>query len=101
MDRIEHLNAHLINLINLQQSGDYSTEIQNTVLEIEKELNINGNKGLSSYSTRELQEELSKRSGVHDYVINSDQELVIETFTGDVGRSLPYSGPVRVLVKQD
>lgn len=101
MTRIENLNAHLSNLTQLGEHGDYGTQIQNTILEIEKELGLNGHGGLSSYSTKELHEELSKREEVDEVIISLDQEAVVTKISGDLGQDYSYQGPVRVLVNKD
>lgn len=101
MNRIDHLNTHLHNLIAANQEGDYYDDIKNTVAEINKELGIGEKNALSSYSTKELLDELSKRVNVKEFLVNLEQEVVISVLSGEYGQDYSFKGPVRILINQD
>lgn len=101
MNRMEHLNKYLQTLQSSNKDGKHDVLIDDVLAEINNELGIVGEKTLSSYSTVELHEELAKRTGVFEIVVGKDQEAVITTITGDIGKNKSYSGPVRILVNQD
>lgn len=101
MTRVEQLNKHLEALIRLNAEGGYDEDIQNTLYEINRELGIDGQASLKTYSTRELHEELADREAVDEIVISNDQEIVIDHILGELGQSHSYNGPVRVLINRD
>lgn len=102
MDRIDQLNKHLANLIALNNAGDYEEEIRSTLDEINKELGIGQDTNLSSYSTKELHEELATRDGVSELRVVMIDEVSIHVHAGDLdGHTYSYEGPVRILVNKD
>lgn len=101
MKRIDYLNKHLETLVNLNNEGGYSSEIRDTLSEIEKELGLKGSFVLSSYPTAELHEELVRREGIKELQVNLEQEAVIGIITGEIGHEESFKGPVRILVNQD
>lgn len=101
MKRIDYLNKHLENLVNLNSEGGYNNEIRKTLSEIEKELGLDGSFALASYPTAELHEELKRRAGIYEFTVNPEQEAVLHLFTGEIGQEESFKGPVRILVNQD
>jgi len=102
MERIGYLQEHLATLTGMENSmGGYAEQIAATLSEIEKELGVAGPNTLSSYSTAELHEELSKRDSVDELAVDFEQEVTVEVVTGDIGRVSYYKGPIRILVNRD
>ncbi|MEN2464920.1 BC1881 family protein [Ornithinibacillus sp. JPR2-1] len=101
MNRVEKLNKYLETLRSVNHDGEYSHELQVTIDEIKKEHGIGVEPSLSVYSTKELHEELVKREGVKEFIIDPHQEIVLEILTGDVPTTYSVEGPVRVLLNQD
>ena len=102
MERIGYLQEDLATLTGMENSmGGYAEQIAATLSEIEKELGVAGPNTLSSYSTAELHEELSKRDSVDELAVDFEQEVTVEVVTGDIGRVSYYKGPIRILVNRD
>lgn len=102
MERVDHLNKHLNNLVALnQQDGSYIDEINDTILEIKKELGIGAEQVLSTYSTAELRRELLSRKGVHGIAVSSEQEALLTVTTGEHDEKAYIKGPSLVLIVQD
>lgn len=101
MSRIEHLNKHLESLMRLSGQGDFQEEIKDTVKEINEELGLGTTPTLKSYTTKELQEELSTRDSIEELLVSNTEEVNVEVITGDAGKHHSYQGPARILVNQD
>ena len=103
MDRVDLLNKHLNNLITLNSHshGEYNDEIKNTIDEINKELGIGTEAVLESYTTKELHNELNKRTNVFEVVLDLEQEAVLGKIVGDEEETTNIKGPARILINQD
>jgi|SRR5699024_1020098 len=99
--RVEQLIKHLNNLQSVNEHGDYDDDIRNTVDEINKELGIGVDAHLSSYSTKELHEELNTRTAVYELIVDVEQEVNIGITSGDDTENHSYKGPARILINQD
>lgn len=99
--RFEKLNEYLRTLTSLNKDGDFDHEIQKTIQEINRELGVGSEKSLSSYSTKELHTELSKRTGVYESAVDMEGQVVITVIKGQEEKTRSYSGPVKILVNQD
>lgn len=99
MSRVEQLTKHLNTLMQLE--GNYAVDIANVVTELNEELGIASEKALTSYSTKELHEELAKREGVFESTVNPHEEVVISIVTGQEEETKSFTGPVRIIVNQD
>lgn len=100
MSRVEQLSKHLNTILQLE--GNYAVDIANVVAELNAELGIKSDTAISTYSTRELHEELAKRINVFEVRVEPYEEAVVTVVTGDVDRlTYSYHGPTRILVNQD
>lgn len=101
--RIEHLKQHLLSLQAVNEHNEYAEDIRNTVNEINNELGIGEDieKQVSTYSTDELIEELSKRKTVFRAETKKDEELICTFVRGYSDDTQSYSGPVQLLIVKD
>ncbi|MGG4453199.1 BC1881 family protein [Brevibacillus porteri] len=82
----------LTGLKALRREADAAVRSLNSVNEAKRERTI------SDYTTRELTDELARRTGVGEIVI-PPHEVVGVTFANGIGRSI--AGPARVLINVD
>lgn len=99
--RVDDLQRHLEALTRANESQIYQDEIQATVKEIQNELGIGVQKKLSTYSTKELWEEIVKRQGVEQVAVKMEQEAVLHVYTGDHSKDYSVQGPVLVAFNHD
>lgn len=98
--RLEQLNKYLETLVALGPEV-YQEEINIALGEIRTELGVGKETALSSYSTKELHEELVKREGIKEVIIHIENEAVIKRYVGDQDEIHSIRGPARILVNQD
>ncbi|WP_394557345.1 BC1881 family protein [Priestia aryabhattai] len=55
---------------------------------------------LEAFSTEELHEELAKREGVQEVIVDNHRTMYLQTAIG-AGGSIPVSGPARILINKD
>lgn len=102
-NRIDLLNTHLQNLIQLNQTNPgYDEDIKKTVDNINTELGLQDGVSLSSYSAEDLYQELLTRVNVFEVTSKHADEINVVTVTGDIDRDVySYPGTSKILIKQE
>lgn len=102
-ERLTALNTHLQSLIQLNQTNPgYDEDIKATVDEINKELGINSDQVLRSYSVKELYNEISTRINVFEVNSTEFDDVIVKVETGSVEkttRSFPGNTKILAIVE--